>query len=751
MMRISFGSLPTRLILIVLLVVIPAFGLSLYSGLKQRHDALSRAQENALSMAKNACDVQERLIENTHQILFTLSQMPEVRQLNVTACTNVLNNLQTRSKVYSVFFATKPNGDVFASALPLSRPMNFADRPWYRQVIQTRKFVIGEYQIGRITGKATLGLIYPVLDSKGKLKAILATELDLGWLNQFMAESKAPAGTTLTVVDRKGTILLRYPEPETFTGKTMPEGSILKAILAKEEGVSEAISLDGIPRLYGFTSLDRFAKSVYVSVGIPKEIAFAAATREMRRNLIWLGIVGALAIITAWFGSSFLIIRPVDRLLGATKRLAEGDLAVRTGPRYDRGEIGQLAFAFDQMGEALEKREAERKRAEEALRYERDFADGMIETAQTIVLVLDTQGRIVRFNPYMEEISGYVLAEVQGKDWFTTFLPERDREHTRNLFLKALSDIQMCGNVNPIVTKDGREREVEWYDKTLRDAQGNVNGLLAIGQDITERKQAEEEIRKLNIGLEQRVAERTVELKIAKEKAQEADRLKSVFLATMSHELRTPLNSIIGFTGILLQGLVGPLSDEQTKQLSMVRRSAHHLLNLINDVLDISKIEAGQVEIVSNTLNMKETIDRVVRTVTPLAEKRGLAIFTEVTPEVGSIISDRRRVEQILINLLNNAIKFTEKGEVRVECQVRGGWLATRVVDTGIGIESEDMAKLFKPFEQIDTGLTRRHEGTGLGLSICKRLIELLGGEILVESEGLGKGSTFTLKLPLKT
>ncbi len=267
--------------------------------------------------------------------------------------------------------------------------------------------------------------------------------------------------------------------------------------------------------------------------------------------------------------------------------------------------------------------------------------------------------------------------------------------------------------------------------------------------EVSERKRAEEEISRLNAGLEQRVAERTVELEIAKEKAQESDRLKSVFLATMSHELRTPLNSIIGFTGILLQGLAGPLSDEQTKQLSMVRHSGHHLLNLINDVLDISKIEAGQVEIVSNTFNMNETIDRVVRTVTPLAEKKGLAIFTEVTPEVGSIISDQRRVEQILINLLNNAIKFTEKGEVRVECQVRDGWLATRVVDTGIGIEAEDMAKLFKPFEQIDTGLTRRHEGTGLGLSICKKLIGMLGGEILVESE-FGKGSKFTFTLPIK-
>ena len=143
----------------------------------------------------------------------------------------------------------------------------------------------------------------------------------------------------------------------------------------------------------------------------------------------------------------------------------------------------------------------ERRRAEEELRCERDFAESLVRTAQTIVLVLDTEGRIVRFNPYMEEISGYRLEEVQGKDWFTTFLPKPDQDWVRELFLKAVGDIQTRGNVNPIVTKDGREREIQWYDKTLKDADGNVVGVLATGQDITKRKRAEEELRKVNSAL----------------------------------------------------------------------------------------------------------------------------------------------------------------------------------------------------------------------------------------------------------
>ena len=249
--------------------------------------------------------------------------------------------------------------------------------------------------------------------------------------------------------------------------------------------------------------------------------------------------------------------------------------------------------------------------------------------------------------------------------------------------------------------------------------------------------------------LEQRIVERTAELAIAKEHAESADRLKSAFLATMSHELRTPLNSIIGFTGILLQNLVGPLNEEQNKQLKMVQGSAHHLLDLINDVLDISKIEAGQLEIVSKPFDIRQAIQTVVETIAPTAEKKELDLITSIAPQVGMITSDRRRVEQILINLLNNAVKFTERGEVRLECAIDKAWLVTQVIDNGIGIQQIDLDLLFKPFQQVDSGITRNHEGTGLGLSICKRLVEMLGGKIWVESEW-GIGSTFTFTLPFK-
>ena len=252
-----------------------------------------------------------------------------------------------------------------------------------------------------------------------------------------------------------------------------------------------------------------------------------------------------------------------------------------------------------------------------------------------------------------------------------------------------------------------------------------------------------------NRELEQRVAERTAELSLARERAESADRLKSAFLATMSHELRTPLNSIIGFTGMVLQGLAGPVTDEQRKQLTMVRNSGRHLLALISDVLDISKIEAGEFRVSLAPFNARATIERAVEALRPLAATRKLALHADIAPDVGVMESDERRVEQILLNLLNNALKFTERGAVSLHATIESRSLHVAITDTGMGIRPEHMQLLFRPFQQIDSGLSRNHEGTGLGLAICRRLAGLLGGEIRAQSEW-GRGSTFTVILPLQ-
>lgn len=275
--------------------------------------------------------------------------------------------------------------------------------------------------------------------------------------------------------------------------------------------------------------------------------------------------------------------------------------------------------------------------------------------------------------------------------------------------------------------------------------------ILALLFNLFRRKRAEKALhdseKTSRSRLEELVRDRTAELEVAKEKAQSADRLKSAFLATMSHELRTPLNSIIGFTGILLQRLGGPLNEEQDKQLSMVYNSAKHLLELINDVLDLSKIEAEQLNVAHESFNLRDSLEKVLKTSQPLADSKGISLSADIAPDIGTIISDRRRVEQILLNLLSNAVKFTEQGGVRLRGFVKDRKIVLVVSDSGIGIKPEDMGKLFNAFRQIESGLTRKYDGTGLGLSICRKLAHLLGGEIEAESVW-GQGSTFTFSLP---
>ncbi len=262
--------------------------------------------------------------------------------------------------------------------------------------------------------------------------------------------------------------------------------------------------------------------------------------------------------------------------------------------------------------------------------------------------------------------------------------------------------------------------------------------------------------------LEEKVQERTAELQSAQNRLQQLvdqlneanlqlqdlDRVKSMFIASMSHELRTPLNSIIGFSSILLKEMPGPLNFEQKKQLKMVMGSARHLLNLINDILDISKIESGELVIVSEPVQIPELIEQVSGSLAQQAEKKGLSLTVTIAPEVDSIESDGRRVKQILLNLVSNAVKFTEHGGVEILCRRRETCLEFTVRDSGIGIREQDLDKLFQSFRQLDSGLSRRYDGTGLGLFICRRLVHMLGGEIRVKSQ-IGEGSTFSFTLPL--
>ena len=250
--------------------------------------------------------------------------------------------------------------------------------------------------------------------------------------------------------------------------------------------------------------------------------------------------------------------------------------------------------------------------------------------------------------------------------------------------------------------------------------------------------------------LEQKVTERTGELEEAREIAEAASRSKSDFLANMSHELRTPLNAIIGFSEVMTKGMTGAITDDQREYLNDIHESGKHLLNLINQILDLSKIEAGKIELEMSEFDLDVFIEESIIMLREKALKHNIKVTYNVI-DVGNIFADAIRLKQVLINLLSNAFKFTpDGGAISVQGRRVNGFVEISVADTGIGIKEEDVPRLFNPFEQLEPSLTKKYEGTGLGLAISRKIVELHGGRIWVESK-TGKGSRFIFTVPAKS
>lgn len=413
-------------------------------------------------------------------------------------------------------------------------------------------------------------------------------------------------------------------------------------------------------------------------------------------------------------------------------------------------EIGEMVHSFNEMLDVINNQNKERRKLINDLKESKSIINTILDTIPQAIFWKDKEGYYLGCNKSFARLAGIESEDtIIGKTAYDIpWVNDGYKDLLNSDISVALTSQTSHHEVRKFVDTDG---SIIWLDaKTipLRDTGGVVIMTLEILEDITERKISEEKLEHYRNHLEDLVQQRTAELEKEKERAESADRLKSAFLATMSHELRTPLNSIIGFTGILMQERPGPLNPEQKKQLGMAQGSARHLLSLINDVLDISKIEAGQLNVHPEKFSLPEVIQKVVEHTRPMAQKKNLAVYVEIQEGLDGVFSDKLRIQQILINLVSNAIKFTDEGSVTITAREDEKFVRVSVKDTGIGIEESKIGQLFKPFIQIDTGLTRKHEGTGLGLSICRKLLTLLGGTITAESS-FGQGSTFSFTIPV--
>jgi PAS domain S-box-containing protein len=382
-------------------------------------------------------------------------------------------------------------------------------------------------------------------------------------------------------------------------------------------------------------------------------------------------------------------------------------------------ELSRLTEGINRMLDRL-------KTSSDKFKAQEHEEKAILNSLSELMVFVDPDLRIVWANRAFLDYVGLKLEELVGRE-FENLLMMYEEDSSRSFIRKALeSGIEELGEVN---TPDGKI----WLIRAniIKDEDGRITGVLQTGLDITAHKHSEERLLQ------------------AKLEAEAANRTKSEFLANMSHELRTPLNSIIGFSDILLERIFGELNEKQLRYVNNISASGKHLLELINEILDLTKVEAGKMELHYSEFSINSVFEEVRAFFAPLAQKKSLEVTFSVE-SVTTLEADRGRLIQILYNLVSNAIKFTpDGGNISVNCKKSGSRAFISVVDTGIGISSEDQRKIFQPFTQIDASTSRQYCGTGLGLTLVKKIANLHQGEIWVESD-IGKGSTFILAIPLK-
>ncbi len=437
----------------------------------------------------------------------------------------------------------------------------------------------------------------------------------------------------------------------------------------------------------------------------------------LKRSLI----IGTLTFTILLLFSFYLIqriIQPIASLSNMTTEIAKGQFDLTMSMTdFARDEIGQLATAFRSMTEGLKK-----------TTVSKEYVDNIILTMADTLVVLDPERNIQMVNNATLDLLDYTEHELLGEPFEKILVHPDARKETE----KQLVDNRFIRNIDGIYrSKSGDTIHISFSRAVMCDVKDNVIGIVCVAQDISDRILIEETLRQ------------------AKDSAEAASRAKSVFLTRMSHELRTPLNSVIGFANIVSKDKNGTLTDKDKMYLDRILSNGTHLLHLINDLLDLSKIEAGKSELIISEVKLDDLIFETVQQLEGNAKAKGVELIADVPQDIKSIESDGARLKQILINLIGNAIKFTDEGNVTTRMQIDESSrfpLRIDVIDQGIGIERDRLEAIFEAFQQEDDSMARKYEGTGLGLAISRSLCRLMGYNLLVESEK-HVGSTFSIIL----
>ncbi len=491
-MHFSVNSLWFRLMALVILGVLPALGLVVFAYVEQRELLIKSAQNNARGLISNESRRWEFIVDRTRGMLTDLAAEPSIMRLGRTTCSESLKSLLRGWLVatYATIGVADRDGNVICSLLPSQGNVNIADRSYFRDAVKTRAFSVGQYQFGRITKKATVNFGHPILNEAGEVKGVVYAAVDVSWFNELIDASVLPAGSVLTFIDGKGVVLARFPDSAKWVGRMAPDREVIQWALKGGRGSIDAVGADGIRRIYFFRQFGNTAEAGFVYLGMSENIVAGNARLALIRNLIALGTAVIAGMAAVWFFAHFFVMRGINTLIRVSQEMASGDFGARTNLGDSGGEFGELGRVFDQMAAALQRREKERREAENSILKFRSFVEASVQGMAMATL----DGVITYVNPTLLRWGNHrSIEKVKGRR-IVDFLPENERVRmTDEITPAVLSSGQWIGEMT-FRSPRGTLLHSILNEFLIRDDEGRPRYRAAIITDITARKLSEEKL-----------------------------------------------------------------------------------------------------------------------------------------------------------------------------------------------------------------------------------------------------------------
>ncbi len=701
-------SIRNRILILVFVAVFPTLLLVVYTDFEQRINLTHDVSDHVLTIAQLVAADENRLIDGTKAMLQTAARTM-TPFITDGSCDKILTDFLKNYPVYANMGFADMKGDIICSAVSQAG-INITDRRYFRDAITTGTFSVGEYQIGRITGKPSINFGYPVLDAAGRVNGVLFAALNLTAFDTPVKNINLSPGSSFVVIDRNSTVLERYPDPGTWVGRTFPDLDIFKTILQKgTEGITRGKGLDGIDRLYAFTPISDLG--IYISLGVPTSEVFGVANWIFARNLIVLALLVVLLFILAFAGVNSVVMSQVNVLLKTTRRLASGDLLARTRLTKKSGELGELGESFDGMAESL------KIEMQNALIFRK-----ATDYHAADILITKADGTIIYANPSWLQQNGYAFDEIIGKKPNIAKSDKTSDKIYKDMWEAISSGRSFTTDEITNKRKDGTE-----YQEKL-----SISPILENGKSIFYVSVAED---------------------ISKHKA--VDRAKSEFVSLASHQLRTPVSIINWYAEMLIGGEKGQISGEQKKYLEEIYKASRRMGDLVTSLLDVSRLEMGGIVVQPEPSDLSVISRDVVKDFEQIVAKKKIVISEDYDKTLSQINIDPKLIRIVFQNLISNSVKYIGYGgNIKLTLAKKDKEIVASVEDDGCGIPEAEQSKIFTKLFRAENARTVDPDGTGLGLYIVKMIVNLLGGKVWFESSTIEngtktRGTKFFVSLPL--